>query len=72
MNHVEVLVRAAGGRSALRKNMGVTRQAVYHWVRKGYLPPERATQAEALYQIPASFLVSPTTQALLLSLQRAR
>lgn len=41
----------AGGVIALAKAMGVTHQAVYYWLQKGFVPPARAVVMEALYGV---------------------
>ena len=52
-------VRRADGGPQLARKLGVTHQAVYQWLAKGWVPLTRALQIERLYGIPRQRLVSP-------------
>lgn len=52
-------IEAAGGVAKLAAAIGVTRQATYGWITRGYVPSERAVQIEALYGIPRAELWDP-------------
>jgi hypothetical protein len=52
-------ITEAGGIMPFRKSMGVTHQAVYSWMRRGYVPLERAATIEALYNVPMRSLIDP-------------
>ena len=41
------------------KAVGVTHQAVYQWLRRGWLTPKRAEQVSELYGVPAAELLNP-------------
>lgn len=52
-------VENAGGVAPLATKLGVKRQGVYPWVRRGYVPPRRAVQIETIYGIPRTELMDP-------------
>lgn len=52
-------VKFAGGVTPFSRAVGVTHQAVYQWLRRGWLTPKRAEQVSALYGIPAADLLNP-------------
>ncbi len=52
-------VQFAGGVSAFAQSLGVTHQAVYQWLRRGWLTPKRAEQVSELYGVPAADLLDP-------------
>lgn len=52
-------VEAAGGVSALARQLRISRQALYVWLKRGYTPPIRAIELEELYGIPRSELMDP-------------
>lgn len=52
-------VQFAGGVAAFSRSVGVTHQAVYQWLQRGWLPPRRAEQASELYGVPAAELLNP-------------
>lgn len=58
-------VEKAGGVAKLAAAIGVTRQAAYGWLTRGYAPTERAIQIEALYGIPRAELWNPKLKAVL-------
>lgn len=51
-------VEAAGSRSALARQLGVSLPAVTGWVRQGWVPMERAREIENTYGVPRIELVS--------------
>lgn len=52
-------VTAAGGAAQLAEMIGVTHQAVYYWLNKGYVPPARAVVIEALFKIDRNRIMNP-------------
>lgn len=42
----------AGGRTALRKSLGLSKQTMTDWKRKGYVPASHAVAVEAMTGIP--------------------
>jgi len=51
-------------RSAFARHLGVSVQAVGEWVRRGWLPPQRALEVEELYGVDRALLVKPSLRAL--------
>ena len=61
-NQAAALRRAidtAGGILKFREAMGVSHQAVYHWMKKGRVPLIRAGRIEELYGTPTRDLIDP-------------
>ena len=52
-------IRRAGSQGKLAKRVGVSQQAVNVWVKNGFMPPERASQVESQFGIPAVSLIDP-------------
>ncbi len=52
-------VQFAGGVAAFSQTLGVSHQAVYQWLRRGWLTPKRAEQVSELYGVPAAELLDP-------------
>jgi len=52
-------VEQAGGAAKLGAALGVSHQAVYVWIRRGWVPNDRAVQIEQLYSIPRADLLNP-------------
>jgi hypothetical protein len=52
-------VAKAGGVSEVAKKLGVSRQVVYVWLRRGFAPPIRAIQLEEMYRVPRAKLMDP-------------
>lgn len=52
-------VKFAGGVTAFARSIGVSHQAVYQWLRRGWLTPARAQQVSELYGVPAAELLNP-------------
>jgi DNA-binding transcriptional regulator YdaS (Cro superfamily) len=57
-------VEQAGGAAKLGAVLGVSHQAVYVWIKRGWVPNDRAVQIEQLYAIPRADLVNPKLAAL--------
>ena len=45
---LEEIVKAFGGVSQTARALGITRQTIYHWRRKGDVPEARRIQAEVI------------------------
>lgn len=58
-NYVSDAVEAAGGVPELAEALGVSRQFIGRCLGRGWLPIERAAQAEELYGIEREKLVKP-------------
>lgn len=58
-------VEKAGGVAKLAELLGVKRQGLYPWVRRGFAPASRAVQIEELYGIPREELMDPRLRAVL-------
>jgi len=52
-------VEAAGSVQALAVKLGVSHQAIYKFLRQGWVPPSRAVEIEINYGISRRDLVSP-------------
>jgi DNA-binding transcriptional regulator YdaS (Cro superfamily) len=67
MTGIKKAIEMAGGANALAAKLGVTHQAVYVWLRKGWVPSQRALQIEHLFDIPRAELFKPELAALFAS-----
>jgi DNA-binding transcriptional regulator YdaS (Cro superfamily) len=67
MTGIKRAVDLAGGASLLAHKLGVTHQAVYVWLRKGWVPPQRALEIEKMFDIPRVELFKPELAALFTS-----
>lgn len=56
------LVEQAGGALTLARTLGVTHQAMYPWIKRGWLPTNRALQASSIYGVPHTDLMDPLLQ----------
>jgi DNA-binding transcriptional regulator YdaS (Cro superfamily) len=64
MTGIKKAVDLAGGANALAHKLGVTHQAIYVWMRKGWVPAQRALEIEHLFDIPRVELFKPEPAAL--------
>lgn len=67
MTGIKKAVNLAGGANQLAHKLGVTHQAIYVWMRKGWVPAQRALEIEHLFDIPRVELFKPELAALLTS-----
>lgn len=67
MTGTKKAIELAGGATALAAKLGVTHQAVYVWLRRGWVPAQRALEIEGLFDIPRTELFKPELSALLAS-----
>jgi DNA-binding transcriptional regulator YdaS (Cro superfamily) len=59
INPVDELFAKAGGTKELAARLGVSRQALYLWRGRGYVPAHRLIQIERMYGIPRRQLANP-------------
>lgn len=66
MTGIEVAIAKAGTRRAFAQSLSptVTVQALCQWVRRGWVPPQRALEIERLYGVDRAYLVKPDLVAL--------
>jgi DNA-binding transcriptional regulator YdaS (Cro superfamily) len=57
--HIRRAFELAGGAKAFAKELGITHQAAYHYIKKGVVPLDRAVQIEREYGVSAMNLVDP-------------
>lgn len=62
---IEDAVALAGGQAVLARQLGVTIQALGPWVKRGWVPTQRALQIESMYGVPRVRLLKPELAALL-------
>ncbi len=67
MTGIKKAIELAGGANALATKLGVTHQAIYTWVRRGWVPAQRALEIEGLFDIPRVELFKPELSALFTS-----
>jgi hypothetical protein len=67
MTGIKKAIEMAGGANALATKLDVTHQAVYVWLRKGWVPSQRALEIEKLFDIPRAELFKPELAALFTS-----
>ena len=67
MTGIKKVIELAGGANALAAKLGVTHQAVYAWVQRGWVPAQRAIEIEKLFDVPRGDLFKPELAALLAS-----
>ena len=60
-------IEAYGGLQRLGDALGVSRQAVWKWQQRGWVPLDRALEIEKLCGVPRGELVKPAIAAALLS-----
>jgi DNA-binding transcriptional regulator YdaS (Cro superfamily) len=59
-------VDEAGGVNQLAEAIGVTHQAVYQWLGRGWVPLDRAAEIETQFGVPRSELANPRIVSALL------
>ena len=66
MTGIEAAIAKAGTRRAFAQSLSptVTVQALCQWVRRGWVPPQRALEIERLYGVDRAHLVKPDLVAL--------
>lgn len=52
-------ITAATSQAALASALGVTQQAVSRWLKRGWVPRDRAREIENTYGVPRATLVDP-------------
>jgi len=67
MTGIQRAIDMAGGANPLAAKLGVSHQAVYVWLRKGWVPAQRALEIEKLFDIPRADLFKPELAALFTS-----
>lgn len=53
------LVKDHGNPTRFARRVGVSRQALYTWMARGFVPPIRAVQLEAIFGVPRLRLMDP-------------
>lgn len=56
---LKTLVKDNGNPSRFARRVGVSRQALYLWMARGFVPPIRAVQLEAIFGVPRLRLMDP-------------
>ena len=67
MTGIKKAIELAGGANPLAVKLGVSHQAVYVWLRKGWVPAQRALEIEKMFDIPRAELFKPAIAALFAS-----
>lgn len=57
-------VNAYGAVSKLAKAMGVSRQVMYSWLQRGFVPTGRAAEVSQLTGVPTAELIDPKLRKL--------
>ena len=52
-------IEAGGGVLKFAGTMGVTHQAVYYWLKRGFVPIERAIVIEGLFKVDRERIMDP-------------
>lgn len=60
MTGISMAVKAAGSQRKLAADLKVSQQAVAQWVKRGYVPADRALEIKERYFVAVKDLVSPT------------
>lgn len=60
---IRLAITRAGGIVKFTKAMGITHQAVYSWVRRGWAPADKALIMEKLFSVPRQSLMEPSLAA---------
>ena len=66
MTGLELAIAKAGSRQTFADSLNppVSVQAICQWVKRGWVPPQRALEIEGLYRVDRSLLVKPELVAL--------
>lgn len=59
MTGIDRAVEMAEGAVPLAAKLGVSHQAVFQWVKRGWVPLARAIEIESIYGIPRRTLLKP-------------
>ncbi|MEN9936013.1 MAG: putative antitoxin of bacterial toxin-antitoxin system, YdaS/YdaT [Chloroflexota bacterium] len=62
---IKEAIQRGGGIIKFAKSMGVSHQAVYNWMRRGWVPLERAVVIEAIFGIMSEQIVEPSVRSAL-------
>lgn len=62
---LDLAVKKAGGARKFAAKIKVSHQAVYAWIKRGWLPVNRAIQLERITDVPRSKLIDPQIAKLL-------
>lgn len=67
MTGIQTAIDMAGNRLAFARSLTppITVQAVGQWVKRGWVPPQRALEIEALYGVDRALLIKPELAALI-------
>lgn len=55
-------IQRGGGIIKFAKSMGVSHQAVYNWMRRGWVPLDRAVSIEAVFGVPSESIMDPSVR----------
>jgi hypothetical protein len=74
MSGIQTVLAKAGSRRAFAQSLNppVTVQAVCQWIKRGWVPPARALEIEAMYGVGRALPVKPALAGLLDSRTRSR
>lgn len=53
------IVDQNGGPTRIARKLGVSRQTLYEWLKRGWAPPIRAVQLETIFGVPRLRLMDP-------------
>jgi DNA-binding transcriptional regulator YdaS (Cro superfamily) len=56
---IDKVIDIVGSQSALARELGVLPQAVQRWVKRGFVPINRAALISKLYKVPVNSLINP-------------
>lgn len=62
---LSLAVEAAGSISALSRKLNVSHQVANRWIKRGYVPLQRARQISTIYGLPMRELVAPALRELI-------
>lgn len=72
MSGVQKVIDMAGGVKPLANYLGITTQAIYLWLRDGFVSAPRALELEELYGVPREDLLKPELAALVRAPSKVR